>query len=84
MISSLELSRAPTNTYASPPSPRELQARLNAGRRIVELQRAMRKAKGTDSLTQTYNRAYLDEQLPRELVRAVRFHSPLSVLMGRH
>jgi two-component system, cell cycle response regulator len=65
-----------------PAEPRELQARLNAGRRIVELERALRRAKATDSLVQTYTRAYLDEQLPREITRALRYKAPLSVVMA--
>jgi two-component system cell cycle response regulator len=66
----------------------ELIARLNAGRRILNLEHSLRVANQrnrvlsiTDSLTGTYNRRYLMEQLPRELERCRRYAYPLSVLM---
>jgi two-component system cell cycle response regulator len=36
----------------------------------------------TDSLTDTYNRRYLDEQLPREIARCLRYDHPLAVVMA--
>ena len=67
----------------------ELIARLNAGRRILNLEYSLRVANErnrvlsiTDSLTGTYNRRYLMEQLPRELERCCRYACPLSVLMS--
>jgi two-component system, cell cycle response regulator len=66
----------------------ELIARLNAGRRILNLEHSLRVANQrnrilsiTDALTGTYNRRYLLEQLPRELERCRRYGYPLSVLM---
>jgi two-component system, cell cycle response regulator len=66
----------------------ELIARLNAGRRILNLEHSLRVANHrnrilsiTDALTGTYNRRYLMEQLPRELERCRRYAYPLSVLM---
>jgi two-component system cell cycle response regulator len=66
----------------------ELIARLNAGRRILNLEQSLRIANHrnrvlsiTDALTGTYNRRYLMEQLPRELERCRRYAYPLSVLM---
>ena len=66
----------------------ELIARLNAGRRILNLEHSLRVANErnrilsiTDALTGAYNRRYLMEQLPRELERCRRYAYPLSVLM---
>jgi len=66
----------------------ELIARLNAGRRILNLEQSLRAANErnrilsiTDALTGVYNRRYLMEQLPRELERCRRYAYPLSVLM---
>src|SRR3981189_753181 len=66
----------------------ELSARLNAGRRILNLEHSLRVANQrnrilsiTDALTGTYNRRYLMEQLPRELERCRRYAYPLSVIM---
>jgi diguanylate cyclase (GGDEF)-like protein len=67
----------------------ELIARLNAGRRILNLEHSLRVANErnrilsiTDPLTDAYNRRYLMEQLPRELERCRRYAYPLSVLMS--
>ncbi|HWX28880.1 MAG TPA: diguanylate cyclase [Steroidobacteraceae bacterium] len=66
----------------------ELIARLNTGRRILNLEHSLRAANQrnrilsiTDALTGSYNRRYLMEQLPRELERCRRYAYPLSVLM---
>jgi len=66
----------------------ELIARLNAGRRILNLEHSLRVANHrnrilsiTDALTGAYNRRYLMEQLPRELERCRRYAYPLSVIM---
>jgi diguanylate cyclase (GGDEF)-like protein len=66
----------------------ELIARLNAGRRILNLEQSLRVANErnrvlsiTDALTGAYNRRYLMDQLPRELERCRRYAYPLSVLM---
>lgn len=67
----------------------ELIARLNAGRRILNLEHSLRVANQrnrilsiTDALTGAYNRRYLMEQLPRELERCRRYGYPLSVIMS--
>src|SRR5258708_25623916 len=66
----------------------ELIARLNAVRRILNLEHSLRVANQrnrilsiTDALTGAYNRRFLMEQLPRELERFRRYAYPLSVLM---
>jgi diguanylate cyclase (GGDEF)-like protein len=66
----------------------ELIARLNAGRRILDLEHSLRVANQrnrilsiTDSLTGAYNRRYLMEQLPREVERCRRYAYALSFVM---
>jgi diguanylate cyclase (GGDEF)-like protein len=66
----------------------ELIARLNAGRRILNLEHSLRAANHrnrilsiTDALTGAFNRRYLMEQLPREVERCRRYGYPLSVIM---
>ena len=66
----------------------ELIARLNAGRRILNLEHSLRAANHrnrilsiTDALTGAFNRRYLMEQLPREVERCRRYAYPLSVIM---
>lgn len=73
-----------------PPEVAELLARLNAGRRIIALERSLSAAHAkiqrlsiTDSLLDTFNRRHLDEKLPQEISRAIRYGRPLSV-DGRH
>ncbi|HEX5768527.1 MAG TPA: response regulator, partial [Burkholderiales bacterium] len=62
----------------------ELMARLNTGRRILELERSLKAANHekhllsiTDPLTATFNRRYLMEQLQKEIERARRYSRPL-------
>jgi two-component system cell cycle response regulator len=66
----------------------ELIARLNAGRRILNLEHSLRAANQrnrilsiTDALTGAFNRRYLMEQLPREFERCRRYAYPLTVVM---
>ena len=66
----------------------ELIARLNAGKRIVTLERSLRAANEEnrrlsiiDPLTGAHNRRYLMEQLPREIERASRYGRTLAVIM---
>ncbi len=66
----------------------ELSARLNTGKRILELERRLLEANNriaalseTDELTGAYNRRYLTRQLPNELERADRYGRPLSVII---
>ncbi|MEA3359825.1 MAG: diguanylate cyclase [Thermodesulfobacteriota bacterium] len=66
----------------------ELFARLNTGRRILELEKSLKKANEeirilsvTDPLTGVYNRGYLNEHLPQEIERAKRYGHSLSVVL---
>ncbi|MCG6910631.1 MAG: diguanylate cyclase [Deltaproteobacteria bacterium] len=66
----------------------ELAARIKNGRRILELERNLKKANDeiytltiTDSLTETYNRRYLNEHLPNAVDRALEQARPLSVVL---
>jgi diguanylate cyclase (GGDEF)-like protein len=72
-----------------PCNPLELKVRLRAGRRVIELQEQLVKARETlrfeamhDSLTGLLNRGAVIEQLNKELVRASRRGAPVAVLMG--
>jgi two-component system cell cycle response regulator len=66
----------------------ELIARLNTGKRILELERSLKRANEgirilsiTDSLTESYNSGYMTERLPQEIKRSRRYrHSPSLVL----
>jgi two-component system cell cycle response regulator len=66
----------------------ELIARLNTGKRILDLERSLKRANEeikilsiTDSLTGSYNRSYLTERLPQEIKRARRYGHPLSLAL---
>lgn len=66
----------------------ELRIRLTSARRILALEAALRDTRAaverlaiTDSLTGTYNRRYLMQELPGEVERSRRFGRPLSVVM---
>jgi len=72
-----------------PCNPLELKVRLRAGRRVIELQEQLVKAREGlrfeamhDSLTGLLNRGAVLEQLTKELVRASRRGAPVAVLMG--
>jgi diguanylate cyclase (GGDEF)-like protein len=72
-----------------PCNPLELKVRLRAGRRVIELQEQLVKARESlrfeamhDSLTGLLNRGAVLEQLTKELLRAARRGAPVSVLMG--
>jgi two-component system cell cycle response regulator len=72
-----------------PCNPLELKVRLRAGRRVIELQEQLVKARESlrfeamhDGLTGLLNRGAVIEQLTKELVRASRRGAPVSVLMG--
>jgi len=65
----------------------ELMARLNTGKRILELESSLKEANReikllsiTDPLTGCYNRGYLNEKLPQEIKRARRYKHPLSII----
>lgn len=66
----------------------ELLARLNTGKRLLEMERSLRLANEenirlsiTDALTGVFNRRYLMDQLSRELERAQRYQHPLSLML---
>ena len=72
-----------------PANESELLARLNAGRRIVNLEHSLREANAqiqqmsvTDPLTGAYNRRYLNEHLLIEIERAHRHSRPLGLVMA--
>ncbi len=72
-----------------PCNPLELKVRLRAGRRVIELQEQLVRARETlrfeamhDSLTQLLNRGATLEHLDRELARASRRNSSLTVLVA--
>jgi diguanylate cyclase (GGDEF)-like protein len=72
-----------------PCNPLELKVRLRAGRRVVELQEQLVQAREAlrfeamhDSLTTLLNRGAVLDQLQRELLRASRRSSPVSVIMA--
>ncbi len=67
----------------------ELLARIKTGLRILELERSLKEANEkikrlsiTDPLTGCYNRSYLNEHLPREIKRTIRYEYPLSISMA--
>jgi len=67
----------------------ELEARLNCGQRILDLERSLQDANDkirvlsiTDPLTGCYNRRYLEENLSNEIKRARRYGRPLSLIMS--
>jgi two-component system, cell cycle response regulator len=73
---------------AKPFDQNELQVRLRAGTRLVDLQaqllsarEALREQATRDSLTRVWNRSSILEALSRELARARREASPLGVVM---
>ena len=66
----------------------ELIARINSGVRIVNLEQSLRAANEEirylsikDHLTGCFNRSYLNERLPQELMRAKRYQRPLSLII---
>ncbi|HEY1068532.1 MAG TPA: diguanylate cyclase [Pirellulales bacterium] len=67
---------------AKPFDEQELQVRLRAGRRIVELHQRLLLQASRDSLTGVYNRKTIVEMLERELARGRRDGRPVSVVMA--
>lgn len=66
----------------------ELIARIKTGIRILNLEQSLKSANDeirllsiTDPLTGCYNRTYLGEQFPQELIRSQRYHHPLAVVL---
>ena len=79
--------RARTTTSTKPYDAHELKARLRAGRRIIALQEALLSARDAlrfqatlDPLTGLWNRKAIMDTLKRELVRAEREGTTLTVL----
>lgn len=60
----------------------ELEARLKAARRILDLESSLKQLALHDQLTGAYNRGYLDRQLSKEIQRSWRYGHPLSIIMG--
>jgi two-component system cell cycle response regulator len=60
----------------------ELRVRIRAGRRILDLQDALREQATHDGLTGLLNRNSILEKLDEEVSRAGRANSPVSVLMA--
>ncbi len=65
----------------------ELFARINTGKRIIDLESSLIKASEqikklsvTDMLTKSYNRLYITTVLPKEIKRAKRYHRSLSLI----
>ena len=62
--------------------PEELRARVRAGERIITLQEALRIQASHDALTGIFNRGAIIEVLQRELERARRATTPVSVVLA--
>lgn len=67
---------------------RELRARIDAARRIAELETVLRitmaenrKLSATDELTRIASRRFFGKQFPREVERAARYGRPLSLIL---
>jgi diguanylate cyclase (GGDEF)-like protein len=74
---------AGADDYVSKPfDEQELQVRVRAGRRIVDLQEALRTQATRDALTAVWNRRAILEVLQRELSRAARAADPVGVVMA--
>jgi len=87
IISGLE---AGADDYLTKPANRsELIARLKNGPRILELEKSLKEANEeirilsiTDPLTGIYNRGYLNERLPQEIKRSIRYKRSLSIVLS--
>ena len=85
IISGLE---SGADDYLTKPAHRaELVARLKNGIRILDLEKSLKKANEeirilsiTDPLTGIYNRGYLNERLPQEIKRSIRYKRSLSLI----
>lgn len=82
------LSAGADDCLTTPVGEAALRVRLHLGCRLLALQASLREAKAAadrlavlDTLTGTYNRRYLMQELPGEVERTRRFGRPLSVVM---
>ena len=73
---------------AKPFNPGELNARIKTGMRILDLERSLKKANEEikklsvrDPLTDCYNRGYLNDRLSKDIVYALRYNHPLSLIL---
>lgn len=74
---------AGADDYLTKPfKPHELRVRIRAGRRILELQDALREQATHDGLTGLLNRNSILEKLDEEVARATRQNAPVAVLMA--
>lgn len=86
MVAGLE---AGADDYLTKPINRpELMARLKTATRVLELEKSLKEANEeitilaiTDTLTGCYNRTFMDEHLPKEIKRAIRYKHPISLIM---
>jgi diguanylate cyclase (GGDEF)-like protein len=86
IISGLE---SGADDYLTKPAHRaELIARIKNGLRILELEKSLKEANEeirilsiTDPLTGIYNRGYLNERLPQEVKRSIRYKRSLSLIL---
>ena len=60
----------------------ELQARLNVGRRVIELQEKLLELSNTDALTSLGNRRRFFESAKSEIHRSMRYYTPLSLILA--
>jgi len=72
-----------------PTNPTELSLRLATAHRVLKLEQTLRRSleesrqmATTDPLTRLYSRGFLDEKLPMEVKRAIRYNRPLSVIFS--
>lgn len=81
--------KAGANEYLSKPiNPLELITRISTAKRIINLERSLRKKNEEikylsiiDPLTKAFNRGYLDERMVIELKRGNRYKHPLSIIL---
>ncbi|MBW1868703.1 MAG: diguanylate cyclase [Deltaproteobacteria bacterium] len=86
MVAGLE---AGADDYLTKPINRpELMARLKTATRVLELEKSLKDANEeitilaiTDTLTGCYNRTFMDDHLPKEIKRAIRYKHPISLIM---